>query len=136
MSSPPKPLVLIPAYNPGPRLSATVTAALAHGSPVLVVVDGSTDGSHASVAELARREPALSVLELPRNGGKGAAVLAGMRRAAAEGFTHALVMDADGQHPAASIPEFLAAARRQPGAMILGRPVFGPDVPAERRDGR
>ena len=47
-----------------------------------------------------------------RNGGKGAAVLDGLRAAAAEGFTHVLVMDADGQHPAAAIPDFMALSRR------------------------
>ncbi len=69
-------LVLIPAYNPGPRLLATVREALRCWRPVMVVVDGSTDGSHGPVVELARREPGLSVLELPRNRGKGAATLA------------------------------------------------------------
>jgi hypothetical protein len=129
-------LVLIPAYNPGPRLLGTVREALRSWQPVMVVVDGSTDGSHGPVVELARHEPGLSVLELPRNRGKGAAALAGMRAAVTQGFTHALVMDADGQHPAASIGEFMAASQRQPEAMILGRPVFGPDVPAERLHGR
>ncbi len=129
-------LVVIPAYNPGPRLAATVAEALTHWRPVLVVVDGSTDGSHRSVMELARREPGLRVLVRPRNGGKGAAVLTGLQAAAAEGFTHALVMDADGQHPASHIAEFMAASERRPEAMILGRPVFGADVPGERRHGR
>ena len=129
-------LVLIPAYNPGPRFAATVAEALGQWRPVLVVVDGSTDGSQQPVIRRAREDPELRVLELPRNRGKGAAVLAGARAAADAGFTHALVMDADGQHPAASIPEFMAASARRPEAMILGRPVFGPDVPAERRHGR
>ena len=90
-------LVLLPTYNTGPRLRDVVAEALQHWQPVLVVVDGSTDGSAASLAELAHREPALHVLVLPRNGGKGAAVLAGAQWARARGFTHALVMDADGR---------------------------------------
>ena len=129
-------LVLLPAYNPGPRLAGVVAEVLQHWRPVLVVVDGSTDGSHWPVIAMAEREPGLRVLELPRNGGKGAAVLAGLRDAVAHGFTHALVMDADGQHPAASIAGFMAASQRQPGAVILGRPVFGPDVPPARLHGR
>ncbi len=136
MPSPATHLVLIPAYNPGPLLPATVADALRRWQPVLVVVDGSTDGSHEPLRELARREPGLRLLELPRNAGKGAAVLAGARWAAAQGLTHALVMDADGQHPAASIPEFMAASQRRPEAMILGRPVFGPEAPRERVLGR
>lgn len=129
-------LVLIPAYNPGPLLLATVTAALAQWRPVLVVVDGSTDGSHLPVADLASREPGLRLLVRKRNSGKGAAVLAGLRAAVDGGFTHALIMDADGQHPAASIPGFMAASQQKPEAMILGRPVFGPEAPRERLLGR
>jgi hypothetical protein len=104
--------------------------------PVLVVVDGSTDGSERPVLELARADPALTVLVLPRNSGKGAAVLAGARAAHARGCTHALVMDADGQHPAGSIAEFMEASMGQPDALVLGRPIFPANMPAERRHGR
>jgi glycosyltransferase involved in cell wall biosynthesis len=136
MSSPATHLVMLPAYNPGPRLRAVVAEVLEHWPHVLVVVDGSTDGSELPLLELARTTPPLTVLVLPRNGGKGAAVLAGARSALDLGFTHALVMDADGQHPAASISEFMAASKRQPEALVLGRPIFPPNIPAERRHGR
>jgi hypothetical protein len=63
-------------------------------------------------------------------------VLHGLREAAAAGFTHALTMDADGQHPAERIPAFMAASRADPGAMVLGLPVFGPEAPALRVRGR
>ena len=130
-------LVLIPTYNTGgARLLATVRAALAQWPDVWVVVDGSTDGSEAVVVELARTEPRLRVLPLPRNGGKGAAVLAGAEAARAAGFTHALVMDADGQHPADRIRDFMAASQAEPEALVLGRPVFGPEAPAVRLKGR
>ncbi len=129
-------LVLLPTYNTGPRLREVVTEVLRHWQPVLVVVDGSTDGSGQSVLDLAKTEPALTVLVLPRNSGKGAAVLAGAETAAARGFTHALVMDADGQHPAGSIAEFMAASLRQPEALVLGRPIFPVNIPAERLHGR
>jgi len=76
------------------------------------------------------------VLVLPVNQGKGAAVLHGLREAARAGYTHALVMDADGQHPASSIAEFMAASRQEPAAMVLGRPVFPANIPAERLHGR
>ena len=129
-------LVLLPSYNTGPRLRAVVAEVLRHWSPVLVVVDGSTDTSERTLRELAATEPALTVLVLPRNAGKGAAVLAGTQAARARGFTHALVMDADGQHPAASIAEFMAASRRHPAALLLGQPVFPANIPAERLHGR
>jgi len=129
-------LVLLPTYNTGPRLLAVVTEVLQHWQPVLVVVDGSTDGSERPLLDLARQEPALSVLVLPMNSGKGSAVLAGAQAALDRGFSHALVMDADGQHPAGSIREFMAASQRQPAALVLGRPVFPPNVPAVRLHGR
>jgi len=129
-------LVLLPTYNTGPRLHEVVAEVLRYWQPVLVVVDGSDDGSERPVLELARTEPALTVLVLPRNTGKGAAVLAGAAAARARGFTHALVMDADGQHPAASIAEFMAASRARPEALVLGRPIFPANIPRERLHGR
>lgn len=129
-------LVLLPSYNTGPRLRAVVTEALAHWQPVLVVIDGSTDGSEAPLLELAEREAGLNVLVLPRNAGKGAAVLAGAAWARARGFTHALTMDADGQHVAERIAEFMAVSRRHPDALVLGKPIFPANIPPERLHGR
>ncbi|MBN9371327.1 glycosyltransferase family 2 protein [Hydrogenophaga sp. YM1] len=129
-------LVLIPAYNPGELLARTVRAARERWAPVWVVVDGSTDGSTAEVQALAAQDPQLRVIVLPRNQGKGAAVLAGLQAAALSGFTHALTMDADGQHPAELIPRFMATSVSRPEAMVLGKPVFGPEAPALRVQGR
>ncbi|MGA2693530.1 MAG: glycosyltransferase family 2 protein [Opitutaceae bacterium] len=127
-------LVLIPAFNPGRLLGATVEGALANWSDVWVVVDGSTDGSHDALAAVGK--PGMRVIVLPRNGGKGAAVLAGARDALASGFTHALVMDADRQHPEDRIGAFMAASMASPGSVICGKPVFGPEAPLVRRLGR
>ncbi len=129
-------LVLIPSYNPGPRLLSTARAALANWSPVWVVTDGSSDGSTAEIQKLAATEPHLHVIVRPINGGKGAAVLTASEAALAAGFTHALVLDADGQHPEERIPDFMAAARARPAALIIGQPIFGPEAPAVRLYGR
>lgn len=129
-------LVLIPSYNPGPRVYDTVRAARAHWAPVWVVVDGSTDGSTPILQDMAARDAGLRVLVLPRNSGKGAAVLHGIDAAAAQGFTHVLTMDADGQHPAELIPDFMAASAGQPQAMVLGVPVFDASAPRLRVQGR
>ena len=129
-------LVLIPSYNPGERLSATVRAARAHWEPVWVVVDGSSDGSAAVLAELARGDPGLRVLVRPRNGGKGAAVLDGLAAARSVGYTHVLTMDSDGQHPAECIARFMSASAAAPEAMILGAPVFDASAPRIRLRGR
>jgi glycosyltransferase involved in cell wall biosynthesis len=129
-------LVLIPSYNAGPQLALTVQAARAQWQPVWVVVDGSTDGSAAAVQELAARDPQVRVLVRPRNGGKGAAVATGVAAALAAGFTHVLTMDSDGQHPAGHIPAFMAESQAHPAALVLGRPVFGPEAPLARLQGR
>jgi hypothetical protein len=73
---------------------------------------------------------------LPRNVGKGAAVLHGLDAAAARGYTHALTMDSDGQHPAGRIPAFMQASAARPEAMILGEPLFDASAPAIRVKGR
>jgi glycosyltransferase involved in cell wall biosynthesis len=129
-------LVLIPSFNPGPMVFSAVSAALDRWSPVWVVVDGSTDGSAEQLLALMAREPRLRVLVLPHNQGKGAAVLHGIREAMRAGFTHALTMDSDGQHPADKIPSFMHASLAKPGAMVLGRPVFDSSAPSIRVKGR
>ena len=129
-------LVVIPSYNTGAKLLETVKAALACWQPVWVVMDGSTDGSATALSEISGRENELRVLTLEQNSGKGAAVLHAMLAADREGFTHALVLDADGQHSAADISRFMEASRQNPDAMILGVPQFAADAPASRRHGR
>jgi glycosyltransferase involved in cell wall biosynthesis len=128
--------VLIPSYNPGSKVFATVRAALDHWAPVWVVVDGSTDHSEHRLAEMAEADANLRVWVLPRNQGKGAAVLFGMREAQSLGFTHVLTMDSDGQHPATSIPEFMQASSASPESMILGSPIFDDSAPQLRVRGR
>lgn len=129
-------LVVIPSYNSGALVVQTVRAARAHWGPVWVVLDGSTDGSGAALAELARNDPQVRIFDLARNRGKGAAVLQGLMVARAAGFTHALVMDADGQHPPQCIADFMARSLRHPDAMILGVPIFDASAPALRVKGR
>lgn len=125
-------LVLIPSYNPGEKVDDTVRRARAQWTPVWVVVDGSTDGSTARLQAMAKGDPGLRVIVLRCNRGKGAAVLAGLNEAAAQGFTHALTMDSDGQHPADLIGAFMAASMSRPDCMVLGRPKFDDSAPRER----
>ena len=129
-------LVLIPSYNPGDKGVETVRAARQFWAPVWVVTDGSTDGSPEKLQALAGSDPAIRVLVRAHNGGKGAAVLDGLLEAERAGFTHALTMDSDGQHPAHCIPEFMGASSAAPQAMILGVPVFDASAPAIRVRGR
>jgi glycosyltransferase involved in cell wall biosynthesis len=129
-------LVLIPSYNPGPKVFRTVQDALGQWTPVWVVIDGSTDQSVQGLQAMAAAEPGLRVFVLPKNRGKGAAVLFGLREANAAGFTHALTMDSDGQHPAERIRAFMQASLARPDSMVLGCPVFDASAPGIRIKGR
>ncbi len=127
-----RPLVVIPAFNSGSRLASTASAAADHGTDVWIVDDASTDGSVEAVAQDAR----FRVLRQRTNTGKGGAVEVALRSAVSEGFTHALVLDADGQHPTDRIAEFFEIAQAHPSALVAGVPEFGPDAPRERVRGR
>jgi glycosyltransferase involved in cell wall biosynthesis len=106
-------LAIIPAFNEAPRLAPVVRGLIALGLPVLVVDDGSTDGTVA-VARTAGAEVLRQV-----NAGKGAALLAGCARAAEQGFARVLLLDGDGQHDPAEAPRLLAAAGR--AGLVIGR---------------
>ena len=125
-------IVVVPTYNTGPRLHGVVAEILHYWSTVLVVVDGSTDGTEKALFQLAAKEPGLSILVLPLNSGKGSALLAGARWARDRRFTHLLSMDADGQHYAEHVPRFMEISRQAPDALVLGKPVFPSNIPLER----
>ncbi len=129
-------LVLIPSYNTGDKLFETVASARAQWNPVWVVIDGSTDGTAERMQAMARDDDGLRVWVLPRNQGKGAAVLHGLHEARSAGFTHVLAMDSDGQHPAHLIPQFMQRSMDRPDCMVLGQPVFDASAPLLRVRGR
>lgn len=135
---PPSPthLLLIPTYNTGPKVLETVRGALAAWSPVWVVTDGSDDGTTEQLAAFAATEPDLKIIRHDTNRGKGAAVLTGARLAREAGFTHLLSFDADGQHPANQIAEYMTHSLKHPEAMVFGVPVFPDNAPLERILGR
>jgi glycosyltransferase involved in cell wall biosynthesis len=129
-------LVLIPCYNPGPKVIETLRKVREQWSPVWVVVDGSTDASTDLLLALANQDSQLNVLIQPCNSGKGSAVLKGITQALQQGYTHALTMDADGQHPASLIRTFMDRSLAERGSLILGKPVFDASAPALRVNGR
>ena len=129
-------LVLIPSYNTGETVYRTVREARRYWAPVWVVVDGSTDGTGKGLLAMAAQDPELHVFVLPRNQGKGSAVLHGLRNATRAGFTHVLTMDSDGQHPPEKIVEFMQVSQANPAALVLGRPLFDASAPLLRVRGR
>ncbi|WP_290884622.1 glycosyltransferase family 2 protein [Arenimonas sp.] len=135
MSSAFDPLVVIPVFDHEHAIGDVVARVRGHGVPCLLVDDGSSPACAAVLDQLATR-PGVSLLRLPVNQGKGGAVIAGLREAARRGHSHALQIDADGQHDADDVPQFLAEARAHPAAVINGRPIFDASVPKARLYGR
>lgn len=126
----------MPSYNSGEKLGQTVRECLARHRPVVVISDGSTDGSERGLEGIEGKGKDWFLLEHGENRGKGASVLSGLEWAEARGYEMAVVVDADGQHPAGEIPEFFSIGERWPGVMVLGVPIFGEDAPMERVYGR
>ncbi|SDF41497.1 glycosyltransferase family 2 protein [Duganella sp. OV458] len=132
-----KPCIVVPVYNHEHAIGAVLDGLLRHGVPVLLVDDGSNADCAAVLDALAREHAAkVTLVRLPHNQGKGAAVLAGFRRAAELGYTHVLQIDADGQHQTGDVPVFLAQAAAHPQAIIAGHPIYDESVPKARLYGR
>ncbi len=129
-----RPLILVPSYNTGPILFQTIIDILMFETPVWVVIDGSTDQSEKLIETIYHHQ--LRIIVTEKNEGKGAAILHGLRQAVVEGFSHVLTIDADGQHPAECIPNFLRLSASHPQAAIFGRPIFDSSAPALRVRGR
>lgn len=130
-----RPCVLVPTYNNPATVRSVVERAREHLDAVVVVDDGSHHEARAVLDAMAR-DGLAHVHRRARNGGKGAAVKDGFRVALERGYTHALQVDADGQHALDDIPRFLDAARQRPEALVLGRPLFDATAPKARRIGR
>lgn len=130
-----RPCALVPVYNHPDFLPTLVKALRSQSLPVILVDDGSEQGCAAVIARLAEQDGVETLRHL-ENSGKGAAIMSGLEKARALGFSHALQVDADGQHHLADIPKLLAAACRQPDAIISGQPIFDERMPKSRLYGR
>jgi glycosyltransferase involved in cell wall biosynthesis len=130
------PCLLIPIYNHKDTIAGMLAQIAPRGLSCLIVNDGSDATTRMVLAQEAKKYPWLRVIHHAYNGGKGAALRSGFLYAYAQGYSHALQMDADGQHNTQDIDRFLTAATSHPTALILGKPVFGADAPRARYFGR
>jgi glycosyltransferase involved in cell wall biosynthesis len=124
-------VAVIPVYNHPRTIGAMVEAVRSQGLPSVLVDDGSEPRCAAVLDALARADD-VTLVRLAQNQGKGGAMMAGLREAHRQGFTHALQIDADGQHDTRDIPRFIALARQHPEAVICGQPVYDASVPRGR----
>ena len=126
---------LVPFYNHPQNIKALITALKTYELPVVVVNDGSDEASKQILAELERTEGIL-LLTRAQNGGKGIAMKDGFKFASERGFSHVLQIDADFQHDAALIGEFLRQSEAHPQSIVCANPIYGDDAPKSRVHGR
>ncbi|WP_428944153.1 glycosyltransferase family 2 protein [Pantoea sp. FN060301] len=130
------PCVVIPCYNHGAMMTRVLARLQPFNLPCIVVDDGSEETTQRILAQLAAQDANLTLIRLPENAGKGSAVIRGLQAAAASGFTHAIQVDADGQHAIEDIPALLELAQQHPAALISGQPVYDDSIPRSRLYGR
>lgn len=126
-----KPCAVIPVYNHEGAVPAVVEALLASQLPCVLVDDASSPACARVLEQLAQRDQVFLV-KLGVNQGKGGAVMAGLRHASRLGFSHALQVDADGQHDLRDVDNFIASSRAHPEALICGYPQYDRSVPKGR----
>ena len=131
-----RPCVLIPCYNHGAMIASVLSRLAPFGLPCLVVDDGSDAVTRRELERLAAEQPQMTLVRLAQNAGKGAAVIRGLEECARTGYTHAVQVDADGQHAIEDIPKLLALAERHPDALISGQPIYDDSIPRSRLYGR
>ena len=130
------PCLLIPIFDHKDEVAGVVRSLAAHDLPCIIVDDGSGAETREVLDALENENPWIQVHSRKRNGGRGAALKTGYKLAAERGFSHAIQLDADGQHNAADVPRFVEAALEDPDALVLGSPIFDESVPKGRLYGR
>lgn len=125
------PCAVIPVYNHETAVTNVVDALLACHLPCILVDDASSPACAAVLEQLARRDQVF-LIKLAVNQGKGGAVMSGFREASRLGFSHALQVDADGQHDLSDVRTFIEQSRAHPDALICGYPLYDASVPKGR----
>lgn len=130
------PCFVIPIFNHHATIGDTVDRLTQYQLPIFIVDDGSNAETQAVLTALATRYHSICLLRLPVNAGKGAAVIHGMLQAYQAGYSHALQIDADGQHHIPDAARFLAEGALHPDSVICGQPIYDDTVPKGRLYGR
>ncbi|MGZ9896962.1 glycosyltransferase family 2 protein [Shewanella gaetbuli] len=131
-----KTALIIPNYNHHLEIENTLNALAQFDLPCYLIDDGSQDDTRYVLQAMAKKFSWVTLIQHPYNRGKGAAVMTGLRAAYQAGFSHALQVDADGQHNLADIPQMLNTAKANPQALVSGKPVYDESIPKGRLYGR
>ncbi len=130
------PCIVIPIYNNRDTIHSVAESVNHLNLPCLIVDDGSDKATRRVLDVIDHAFDRIEIIRRVHNGGKGAAMRDGFKAAHRQGYTHAIQIDADGQHDVDDIPKFLDEARYTPEALILSKPSFDDDAPRSRRYGR
>lgn len=129
-----KPCILIPVYRHGKACVHVVEEILQYNIPIILVDDGNDEETKAYLRQIKENHPAVEIVTLPENRGKGGAFKAGVIFAKNAHCTHVLQLDADGQHDSTRIPFFIEKARENPDKMICGYPEYDESAPSHRKN--
>jgi glycosyltransferase involved in cell wall biosynthesis len=124
--------IVIPNYNHTINLDEFIGQLASFNLPVFMVNDGSAEQAANLFQQLAQKYTYLTLVEHSVNQGKGGAVQTGLKVAFSQGFTHALQIDADGQHDLNDVDKMLLESKNYPKALISGKPIYDESVPKHR----
>ncbi|MUK37906.1 glycosyltransferase [Aliivibrio fischeri] len=131
-----RPCFLIPCYNHGKTIPAVVESLMSYGYPMIIVDDGSENETKRILEEVTQHNESITLITLAENQGKGGAVIAGIEKAYQQSYSHAIQIDADGQHDLEALPKLIAESQEYPTALISGQPIYDESVPKSRLYGR
>ncbi len=131
-----RPCFLIPCYNHGKTIPAVVDSLMSYGYPMIIVDDGSENETKRILEEVTQNNASITLITLTENQGKGGAVIAGIEKAYQQSYSHAIQIDADGQHDLEALPKLIAESQEHPTALISGQPIYDESVPKSRLYGR
>lgn len=127
---------IVPVYRHEKTSRNVVKSLVDFDIPVILVDDGNAAEGHEILVQIAKDFADVELVTHKCNRGKGAAMRSGMEAAVAAGFTHALQVDADGQHDMGAISLFINEVKEHPDDLICGYPQYDESVPKAREQGR
>ncbi len=127
---------IVPSHNHYLVIENVVKGLREKGLPVFIIDDGSTDPTKSTIAALHNPDENIIIKQFDKNQGKGCAVIEGFRIAYEAGYSHAVQVDADGQHDASALPKLLGLAKDHPEALISGQPIYDETIPKSRKIAR
>ncbi|MEF1255081.1 glycosyltransferase family 2 protein [Vibrio sp. M260112] len=130
-----QPCFVIPCYNHGSTIAAVVSSLKPFDLPFIIVDDGSNANTKQALIDFAEQDN-VTLVTLAQNQGKGGAVMAGIRHAHQLNFSHAIQIDADGQHDIDALPALISCSQHNPDCLVSGQPIYDDSVPKARLYGR